>query len=186
MGHVRRLAVVAALFVVVSTTARCSNVAGNTGAGADAGRCGMSAAGDDDGEVGDDDDSGSPCAPPDSDGINGGCYVLDLTVDDTTFSPIILKTQNLGQVTLTLTNAGTTPHDFAVGCIPLSFPGCPSQTCFPSGARIAPVAPGATATATFVVPNPEGIYAFRSDVSGDSALESDGGKSGLWGQFVVQ
>jgi hypothetical protein len=182
----RRLPLLVTLLVVVSTNSRCSNVAGSVGAGGGAGPCTTSPVGDDDSDDGGDDDSGSPCAPPDSDGINGGCYAFDLTVDDTTFSPIILKAQNLGQVTLHLTNMGTKPHDFVVGCIPVSYPGCPSSTCFPSAADIAPVAPGATATATFTVPNPEGIYTFRSDVAGDSTLEADGGMNGLWGQFVVQ
>jgi hypothetical protein len=39
---------------------------------------------------------------------------------------------------------------------------------------------------TFVTPNPEGIYNFRSDVAGDSTVQSDGGVSGLWGQFILQ
>ena len=122
----------------------------------------------------------------DTDGLNGGCYTFDLTVTDTGFSPVILKAQNLGLVTLHLTNAGTKPHDFVMGCIPVSFPGCPAQSCFSSAANIPSVAPGGSATATFATPNPEGIYLFRSDVNGDSQVDADGGASGLVGQFVVQ
>jgi hypothetical protein len=130
---------------------------------------------------------GDPCSPGDSDGINGGSFALDVTVDDTGFSPVIVKAQNLGNVTLTLTNTGTTPHDFVLGCIPQSVPGCASQSCFPAAANIAALHPGASATTTFVAPNPEGIYNFRSDVGGDSQLDADdGGVTGLWGQFVVQ
>jgi hypothetical protein len=138
--------------------------------------------GDDDG----DDGGAGPCAPPDSDGVVGGCYVFDVTVDDTGFTPRILKAQNVGQVTLHLTNAGTRPHDFTMDCIALGYPGCPAQSCFPSKASIASVAPGGVATTTFVVPYVEGIYDFRSNLGGDSTLESDGGLDGLWGQFVVQ
>ena len=39
-------------------------------------------------------------SPRDTDGVIGGCYAFDLAVDDTGFTPIILKAQNLGQVTL--------------------------------------------------------------------------------------
>jgi hypothetical protein len=130
---------------------------------------------------------GDPCAPGDSDGINGGSFALDVTVTDTGFSPVILKVQNLGNVTLTLTNSGTTPHDFVVECIPQDIAGCPSQSCFPAAANIAALQPGASSTTTFVAPNPVGIYNFRSDVGGDSQLDADdGGVTGLWGQFVVQ
>ena len=158
----------------------CSNVSGTGGVG---NNC---AAGD--GGTGDDagDDAGSPCAVSDSDGLNGGCYSFDLTVTDTGFSPVILKAQNLALVTLHLTNAGTKPHDFVMGCIPVSFPGCPAQSCFSSGATVPSLAPGASASATFATPNPEGIYLFRSDVSGDSQVDADGGATGLVGQFVVQ
>jgi hypothetical protein len=162
----------------------CSNVAGSPGNVGDSGACITNPAGDDGGG---DDGGGSPCAPADSDGINGGCYAFDLTVDDTAFSPIILKAQNLGVVTITLHNTGTRPHDFVLGCIPISYAGCPSQQCFPAAANIATVAPGSTGTASFKTPNPEGIYDFRSDVTGDSQLDSeDGGVTGIWGQFVVQ
>jgi len=166
----------------------CSSATGATG-GSDGGNCSIDPAadaGDDGDDDGGDDDSGSPCAPPDTDGINGGCYVFDVTVNDTGFSPLILKAQNLGTVTLHLTNTGTKPHDFSLGCIGVSFPGCPTEACFPASTNIAALAPGASATSTFVTPNPEGIYDFRSDVAGDSTTDTDGGLSGLWGQFVVQ
>jgi hypothetical protein len=109
-----------------------------------------------------------------------------VTVDDTGFTPIILKTQNSAQVTLTLTNNGTKPHDFVMGCVSISYPGCPFQYCFPPDANIASLPPGGTATTTFVTPFVEGIYDFRSDLPGDSQTASDGGISGLRGQFVVQ
>ena len=133
-----------------------------------------------------DDGGGSPCVAPDSDGVIGGCYVFDVTVTDTGFSPIILKAQNDAEVTIHLTNAGTKPHALEVGCIPISYPGCPSTMCFPSGARIPSVPPGSSATTLFIVPHVEGIYDFLSLVGTDSTTAEDGGVSGLWGQFVVQ
>jgi len=169
--------------------AACSDVSGATGPPPQA--CHANPAGDDDaGDAGDDDDdagAGSACRPGDADGVNGGCYAFALTVSDTGFSPIILKAQNAGQVTVTLRNTGTSPHGFTVGCIDTSgLNGCPAQTCFPGNSSIPAVAPGASASATFVTPNPEGIYVFRSEVPGDSQVAGDGGVSGLWGQFVVQ
>jgi hypothetical protein len=179
-------------------TAGCSDVSGSGGGqgltvvvcAGDAGGAGNDDAGGGD-DAGDDsaaaDEAGaSPCAPPDSDRLIGGCYAFDLTVDDTGFSNTILKAQNVGQVTITLTNAGTTPHDLVVDCMPIQAAGCPPQWCFPASANIAPVAPGATASTTFVTPFVEGTYDFRSDVGSDSQSESDGGLRGLWGQFLVQ
>jgi hypothetical protein len=183
-GARARAVLLLALAALPASTARCSNVAGAPGTLGGAGTCVATSAG---GEAGAGDEGGSSsCAPSDSDGMNGGCYAFDLTVDDTGFSPFILKSENLAQVTITLRNAGTKPHDLVVGCIPVSFPGCPPQQCFPSAANIAMLAPGQSATTTFVTPNLEGIYTFRSDLPGDSQLDSDGGVSGLWGQFVVQ
>jgi len=167
---------------LVTGGSHCSNVAGSPGNTGDSGACSTNPAGDDGG----DDGGGSPCSPSDSDGIVGGCYAFDLTVDDTGFSPIILKAQNLSTVTVTLHNTGTRPHDFVVGCIPIQYPGCPPQQCFPGAADIPPLAPGDSATTTFTAPNPEGIYDYRSDVAGDSEIDADGGVTGLWGQFVVQ
>jgi hypothetical protein len=159
------------LLGLVTGGSHCSNVGGSPGNAGDSGACSANPAGDDGGD----------------DGINGGCFVFDVSVDDTGFSPLILKAQNLGVVTINLHNTGTKPHDFVIGCIPISFPGCSSQQCFPAAADIPAVAPGQSATATFTTPNPEGIYNFRSDVAGDSQLDSDdGGVTGLWGQFVVQ
>lgn len=164
------------LSLLAIASAGCSNVSGTGGVGSS---CSA-------GDGGGDDDAGSPCAASDSDGLNGGCYSFDLTVTDTGFSPVILKAQNRALVTLHLTNAGTKPHDFVMGCIPVSFPGCPAQSCFSSGATIPSLAPGASAVATFATPNPEGIYLFRSDVNGDSQVDADGGATGVVGQFVVQ
>ena len=178
------------LLGLVAAGSDCSDVAGSPGNVGDSGACITNPAGDDgggDGGGGGDDGSSSSCIPSDSDGIVGGCYAFDVTVDDTGFSPIILKAQNLATVTVTLRNTGTRPHDFVIGCIPISYPGCPPQQCFSAGANIPSLAPGQSATATFTTPNPEGIYDFRSDVAGDSQLDSDdGGVTGIWGQFVVQ
>ena len=138
-------------------------------ASAFAGACGGDGGGDD----GDD-----TCTPDDTDGVAGGNTTFALTVDDTSFKPTILKTQNVSNVTLTLTNAGTKPHGFTVDCIATpNSSGCPTQSCFPDGSMIAPIAPGATATVTFVTPNPEGIYAFHSNAPGDTQPA---------GQFVIQ
>ena len=118
----------------------------------------------------------SVCSP-DSDGINGGNYTFDLTVDDTGFSPIILKAQNDANVTLTITNHGAAAHDFSIDCLATpNDQGCPTQSCFDPASTFAPIAPGASATQSFSTPNPEGIYTFRSNVGSDS----------FTGQFVVQ
>jgi hypothetical protein len=117
------------------------------------------------------------CGPGDQDGVAGGSYAFDLTVTDDAFTPTILKAQNDATVTLTLTNSGTKPHDFVVDCLATpNGTGCPTTSCFPAAATIPAVAPGATATATFVTPLPEGIYVFRSDQPGDAQT----------GQFIVQ
>ena len=117
------------------------------------------------------------CGPSDQDGVSGGSVALDLAVDDTGFTPIILEAQNLATVALTLKNNGTKAHGFAVACLATpNGQGCPSASCFPDAGAIAPIAPGASATATFVTPNPEGIYVFHSSAPGDS----------MAGQFVVQ
>jgi hypothetical protein len=170
---------VAALFALPS----CSDVTGYVPPSSDGGVCG---AGGPTADAGKDDDAGVGC-PGDTDGIIGGCYAFDLTVDDSAFAPIILKAQNRAQVNLTLRNTGTKPHGFVLDCIPTpNTNGCPSQSCFAAGSTIGPLPPGGTASTTFVTPNPEGIYNFHSEVAGDSQTESDGGMAGLWGQFVVQ
>jgi hypothetical protein len=118
-----------------------------------------------------------PCALDDADGVIGGGYTFELTVDDAEFHPKILKAQNRADVELTLINAGTTPHDFAITCLPTpNDDGCPTQACFDDGARIAAVEPGQNGTATFSTPRAEGIYEFRSTLAGDTQS----------GQFIVQ
>ena len=163
----------------------CSDVSGTP---ADAGpNCtAASGNGDDDSDAGA--DSGeSVCKPGDADGVNGGCFAFTITVDDNGFSPIILKAENNAKVVVAVKNAGTKPHDFSVGCISTSnLRGCPPQTCFPAASTIPSISPGASASVSFVTPNPEGIYVFRSDLASDSQIESDGGLSGIWGQFVIQ
>ena len=121
-------------------------------------------------------DDGGGCFP-DNDGITGGSYTFVLTVDDTGFSKTILSSQNDAAVTVTLTNMGTTPHGFAVGCTSVTpaYPtlpaGCPSTACFPPNASIPPLAPGASATITFDTPTPDGlIYPFTSNEPNDSAV----------------
>src|SRR4051812_14934506 len=104
----------------------------------------------------------------DQDGIAGGIFAPMMVVDDKTFSPAILKTQNLADVTLTLRNAGTKPHGFAVACLP--------SACFPAAATMAPIAPGTSATAVFQTPRVEGLYAFGSSAPGDPQA----------GQFIVE
>lgn len=124
-------------------------------------------------------DDGGACYP-DTDGINGGDYTFDLTVDDTGFSKTILATQNDSQVTLTLTNMGTKPHGFEVGCTQAAAPaGCPTTVCFPSDSSIAPIAPGASQTITFDTPTPDGIiYPFKSSEPADSTVP--GLNDGQW------
>jgi hypothetical protein len=138
------------------------------------------------------------CAPTDSDGVIGGSQTFDLTVNDTAFSAgfapdggallaPVLKAQNLASITLTLFNVGSMPHDFTVQCLPTpNSNGCPQTSCFPAGSSIPAVAPGSNATTTFVTPRTEGIYTFLSDLPGDTQPASDGGLSGLVGQFIVQ
>jgi len=122
---------------------------------------------------------------PDNDGINGGQYTFDLTVDDTGFSKTILATQNDAQATLTLMNTGTKPHGFEMECTSVtpSYPnepaGCPTSACFPANSTIAPLAPGASQTITFDTPTPDGlIYPFKSSDPDDSAVP--GLNDGQW------
>ena len=129
---------------------------------------------DDDGD--DDEDS---CVPDDADGIVDQDITVALTVDDTTFGPAIVKTQNSSKVTLTLTNKGTRAHGFSIDCLPTpNQRGCPTESCFPAEAKVAPIAAGQTATVTFTSPAVEGIYTYRSTADGDSALAT--------GQFILQ
>jgi hypothetical protein len=104
----------------------------------------------------------------DSDGVSGGDAGFALTVTDDAFSPGILKCQNLANVTLTMTNAGTRKHDFVIDCM--------GSACFPDAATMPPLGPDASATVQFVAPYPEGIYTFRSGLPGDTQT----------GQFILQ
>jgi len=131
-----------------------------------------------------DNDAAAACYP-DNDGINGGEYTFVLTVDDTGFSKTILTTQNDAVATVMLTNMGTTPHGFMVGCTSVlpAYPdlpaGCPTVACFPSGATIPPLAPGASQTITFDTPTPDGhIYPFKSTEPADSTVP--GLNNGQW------
>ena len=117
------------------------------------------------------------CRPDDADGVTEEPQVLASDVDDTEFSPKILTTQNTSRITLTITNNGTMPHSFVVDCLPSpNDDGCPATSCFPDEAKTDPIEPGASARVVFDTPAVEGIYTFRSDVTGDAAA----------GQFIVQ
>jgi hypothetical protein len=133
-------------------------------AGDDAGSCGAEPTGVD--------ASSSVIAAcfPDHDGINGGDYTFDLTVDDTGFSKTILATQK--------------PHGFVVECTSVTpaYPtvpaGCPSLACFPSNSTIAPLAPGESTTITFDTPTPDGLlYPFRSSEPSDCAVPGLNGEN---------
>jgi hypothetical protein len=78
---------------------------------------------------------------------------------------VILKAQNSGKMTVTLTNVGSKPHGFSVQCLPLNA-GC--TACFPPEAKVASLAPGERKTLSFVAPDHEGIYTISSDVPGDT------------------
>jgi hypothetical protein len=123
------------------------------------------------------DKADDPCKPDDADGVVGVDITVAVTVDDTSFQPAIIKTQNTSMVTLTLKNTGTRPHGFAVDCLPTpNTKGCPTTSCFPPEATIAPIAPGASTTVKLKTPTVEGIYTYRSSAGGDSAT----------GQFILQ
>ena len=140
----------------------------------------------------------SPEAPKctsDSNGINGGMRVIDLTVSDTAFTVGALDggpgepnitIENAATVSLTMTNVGTKPHDFVVQCLPTpNADGCPTQVCFGPEANLPQIQPGKSGTTTFVTPLREGLYPFISDVPGDTQTGADGGITGLVGQFVI-
>jgi hypothetical protein len=119
------------------------------------------------------------CAPDDADGIVGVELAAQVTVDDRGFAPPIVKVQNKSLLVLTLTNAGTRPHGFAVDCLPTpNARGCPTQSCFPDDVTIAPLAPGASKTVKLATPAVEGIYTYRSQADGDGALTT--------GQLILQ
>jgi hypothetical protein len=122
-------------------------------------------------------ESGDKCQPPDADGIVGTTKTVGVTVDDDGFSPTPITAQNFTKMTIELRNAGTKPHGFAVGCVATpNDTGCPTKSCFPDDARIAPIEPGEMATAHFAVPATEQIYPVTSTADGDE----------IEGQFVVQ
>jgi len=121
-------------------------------------------------------EKGESCELDDADGVIGGNYEFELTVNDSEFTPKIIKTQNSAMVRLTLMNEGSTPHDFKIDCLPTpNSDGCPQQACFDDDAEISAVAAGESGSATFTVPRAEGIYTFRSTQDGDEQT----------GQFVV-
>jgi hypothetical protein len=122
----------------------------------------------------DDDDDGAGGA---DDGAGGA--------DDVSDAKNIIATQNSAQITLTLTNTGTKPHGFQVGCVSVcssysTLPaGCSSQACFPPGATIAPIEPGTSQTVTFITPVPDGLlYPFSSSAPDDSSVS--GLNQGQW------
>jgi hypothetical protein len=122
-------------------------------------------------------DEGDPCQPDDADGVIGGHDNFEVKVSDEKFTPKVLTSQNRSNVTLKLENEGTTPHGFAIECLPTpNSDGCPQESCFPEAAKIEPVAPGESATAEFEVPLVEGIYVITTGVDGDD----------FEAQFVVQ
>lgn len=154
-------------------------------------------------------DNSASCTPGDQDGVNGGYYTELVSVSDTGFAvggvdsgstESNISVQNLGIITLTLTNTGTKPHDLVVQCIPTGLPAaCMNPTsCFgnPDDAGsstpnavtlIPPLQPGASQTIVVRAPLAEGVYNFISDVPGDATtFDSDGGVSGqLTGDFVL-
>jgi hypothetical protein len=141
--------------------------------------CSSSSSGPSDaGDAGGSDDA-TTCYP-DNDGITGGDYIYKLNVDDTGFSKNLISTQNDSQITLTLTNTGTRPHGFTVGCTTTVAPaGCSPHVCFPDTATIEPIAPGVTKTITFDTPTPDGIiYPFRSSEPADEGVP--GLNKGQW------
>ncbi len=161
-----------------SSTAGASGAAGATGASGASGASGA-ADNDDDDDDDDDDDNNGSCIPDDQDGVIGGNNTVKLYVTDTGFNvgtkdsgqPNI-AVQNRANVTLTITNAGTRPHGFTVGCRPTDLPAeCNQPTsCFPTAANVAAIAPGDSVTITFQTPVVEGEYKFTSDEPGDEEL----------------
>jgi hypothetical protein len=123
------------------------------------------------------DGGGDVCKPDDADGILGTKDTFQVEVTDDAFSPRVLASQNLTEVTLKLTNGGTTPHGFVIGCLQTpNDDGCPTESCFPDEAKIAPLDPGESKTVEFAVPLVEGIHTVSTGVDGDAAE----------GQFIVQ
>jgi hypothetical protein len=166
--------------------------------------CGSSDS-DSDGDVDDDDDdpfAGGMCFP-DADGLTGGNMTIELTVTDTEFSRNVISTQDNTTVTLKLTNEGTKPHGFRVGCASVldAYPNvpamCPKVTCFPGStaegddgdsvadddadmpAWIDPIEPGESTTIMFITPTTDNvIYPFFSSSPDDESEE--GLNKGQW------
>lgn len=131
-------------------------------------------------------ESGDGCQPDDQDGVVGSAVTVLLSVSDTGFAvggvnsgstqPNI-AVQNKSWVTLTITNVGSAPHSFRVGCRPTDLPaGCEQMSCFPAAAAVPAIDPGTSVTVMFETPAVEGEYPFTSDEPGDEAL---------LGQFVL-
>jgi hypothetical protein len=147
------------------------------------------------------DDGGGPGCFPDNDCKNNVPATIDLVVDDTGFyagSPdsgadtdagmkTVITTQNSSPIIFPLTNTGTMPHGFTVGCASVlsAYPdlpaGCPSRVCFPADSTVGPLDPGATKTVTFQTPPPDNLaYPFKSNATGDAnnpALNGSGGSA---------
>jgi hypothetical protein len=124
---------------------------------------------------------------PDHDGINGGSYIFEATVDDEGFSKTVFATQNDATVLLTLKNTGTKPHGFAIECtnVKPTYPsipaGCPSVACFPANAVIPPLMPGESKTITFDTPTPDGLlYPVKSSDPDDCSVQGLNGGSTQW------
>jgi hypothetical protein len=125
------------------------------------------------------------CGAGDADGVMGGNVPLDVRIFDDHVEPI-LSAQNNANVTLTVHNMGTKPHDFVIDCIPTpNEDGCPMTSCFPMSAKTDPLDPGASATVMFVVPLVEDIYYYHSDLPGDVAGPCGPNVTGC-GQFIVK
>jgi hypothetical protein len=108
--------------------------------------------------------SSDPCKQPDQDGVVGGDYTFEVAVNETGFTPAILKAQNSGVITLTVRNTGSKAHGFSIEC--LNVQGCTS--CFPATAKIDQLASGAQKTLKFTAPEQEGIFTIKSEVEGDT------------------
>jgi hypothetical protein len=104
-------------------------------------------------------DEEDSCQPDDADGVIGGDYEFEVTVNDEAFTPAILTTQNESEVVLRFTNEGSGPLGFFIECLPTpNDRGCATESCFPKAAEIEPLAPGESAEITFFTPVVEGIY----------------------------
>jgi hypothetical protein len=134
------------------------------------------------------------CQLDDQNGTSGGAKVIDITVNDTGFfvggpdsgsTSSNVAFENSSNVTLTLFNVGTKPHDLTVQCQAPNSDNCEMQWCFPAAANVPAVQPGQSATTTFTAPFNEGVYVFTSDLAGDKQGNEDSGLTGLVGEFVL-